>query len=88
MNHYIVNLYLLLNESQNSDKVDFRSLKELPVSTCTMTSSTLYVGTLFAFGSYIGFAKLNAFSSLNIFPVLKLVSANGSGWDCSESTYT
>jgi len=52
-----------------------------------MTSSTLYVGTLFAFGSYMGFAKLNAFSSLNIFPVLKLVSANGSGWDCSGSIY-
>lgn len=85
--YFFVDLYLLLNESQNSDKVDFRSLKELPVSTCTMTSSTLYVGILFAFGSYMGFAKLNAFSSLNIFPVLKLVSANGSGCDCSESTY-
>lgn len=75
----INDLCLLLNESQNSDKVDFRNLKELLVSMCTMTSSTLNVGTLLAFGSYIGFAKLNKFSSLNIFPVLRLVSANGSG---------
>lgn len=33
LDYYIVDSYLLLNESQNSDKVDFRSLKELPVST-------------------------------------------------------
>lgn len=82
-----VDFYLLLNASHRPDKFDFRSLKELPVSTCTITSSTLYVGTLLAFGSYMGFAKLNKFSSLNIFPVHKLVSANGSGCDCSESTY-
>lgn len=83
-----ISFYSLLITFHFSEKMDFRSLNELPVSMCIMTSSTLYVGTLLALGSYIGFAKLNEFSSFeNTFPVLRLVSANGSGWDCSESTY-
>lgn len=84
----IVEFGLLLTDVQNSDQLDFRSLNELPVSMCIMTSSTLYVGALLGtFGSYMGFAKLSTFSSLNNFPVVKLVSATVSGWARSEFDY-